>query len=78
MAIEPYSYITLAKGKVHRTIEVGPERMWYTPDGKEAGQATAADILIDVDEDGNVLGVEILSAAKICGCWARANKGGGN
>lgn len=73
--IAPYSYITLNKGKVYKTVEMGPQATWYHPDGRAAGQHTAPQVLIDVMEDGTVIGIEILTAGKICGCF---NEEGGN
>lgn len=59
-----YCYIEVERAVklvVARTIEIGPKEMFYAPDGSEAGQHMNADILVDVDAFGNVVGVELLT-----------------
>lgn len=74
--ISPYTYITLRKGKVARTMEVGPKEMWYDANGQGVGPGVVPQVLIDVDESGMVLGIEILEPGKMCGCWDTTEEGG--
>jgi uncharacterized protein YuzE len=57
-----FSYIKIAEGEVARTVEMGAMTLgWTRRDGSvDPEPHELTDIIIDLDEDGAVLGVEFL------------------
>lgn len=62
-----FTYFRVQDGDIHKTIEIGPLTMGWT-DGHGnllPDPHMMPDILVDVDSEGNVLGVEFLIPCRV-------------